>query len=80
LGGCSSSWRPAFLPAPRIEVVRDAIPADFLACEAEPAPLAEQPWPSMLEFGIWVEAVRAAGEDCRAKLGAVARRQAEPKK
>lgn len=74
-GGCSSAWRPSFLPAPEVRVERVTVPADLLTCAAEPEPLADQPRPTQAEFGVWVELVRAAGADCRAKLGEVKRMQ-----
>lgn len=73
--GCSSSWRPAFLPAPEVRVERVTVPADLLQCETEPDELPAEPWPTLAEFGVWVEMVRAAGADCRAKLGEVMRLQ-----
>ena len=74
---CSSSaWRPSFLPAPEVRIERVTVPADLLACEAEPDPLPAEPWPTVADFGAWVEAVRIAGADCRAKLDAIRRVQA----
>ncbi len=76
--GCSSSWRPAFLPAPEIRIEKVTVPADLLACEAEPESLAATPWPTLADFGVWVELVRVAGADCRSKLDAIRNLQGGP--
>ena len=62
-------------PAPltEIRVERVEIPAPLLRCAEEPAiPSSGGTW---AEFLGWIIDLRAAGEDCRAKLAAIRERQ-----
>ena len=65
-------------PAPltEIRVERVEIPAPLLRCADEPpVPQSGGTW---AEFFGYVVDLRAAGEDCRAKLAAIRARQGEP--
>ena len=60
-------------PLTEIRVERVEIPAPLLRCAEEPpVPAAGGTW---AEFLGWVIDLRAAGEDCRAKLAAIRGRQ-----
>lgn len=64
LTGCGSN--PTVVEAPRL-----AVPASLLSCTDQPAPPA--PGTDDAALAHWILDLAAAGDDCRGKLGAVAK-------
>ena len=72
---CLASLTACASPAPltEIRVERVEIPAPLLRCAEEPPiPSSGGAW---AEFLGWIVDLRAAGEDCRARLAAIRSRQ-----
>jgi len=54
---------------PEVRVEKVEIPAELMSCAAEPPPPSRAG--TIGEFGAWVADLRAAGQDCRAKVDAI---------
>ncbi len=68
LAACGDD-KPGALPDLRI--VQPGVPANLLTCADEPADPADKPGLTQRDVARYIVVLRAAGADCRAKLGEV---------
>lgn len=68
LAACGDD-KPGALPDLRI--VQPSVPAHLLTCEDEPADPSDKPGLTQRDVARYIVQVRAAGADCRARLGEV---------
>jgi hypothetical protein len=68
LAACGDD-KPGVLP--ELRIVQPSVPAHLLSCEDEPADPADKPDLTQRDVARYLVLLRAAGADCRAKLGEV---------
>lgn len=68
LAACGSPDKGAL---PELRIVQPSVPAALLTCADEPADPSAKPNLTQRDVARYLVELRAAGEDCRAKLGSV---------
>jgi hypothetical protein len=74
--GCGQVRNP-FVPTPRLETVRDEIPADMLKAVDEPLAPLDEPRPSNGDFAAYVLELQLWGREGWARVGKIGERQAK---